>query len=81
MIGFPLNPNPPLARLTVAGKFGRFLQVDADDAKLMTSQVSMSGSSPPQMSSFWRKLNTKYLYLYLGYFCLEKGILFWDWLG
>jgi hypothetical protein len=49
MIGFPLNPSPPKAALTVAGKFGGFLQVDADDARLMTSQVSVY---PPQMSSF-----------------------------
>jgi hypothetical protein len=43
MIGFPLNPSPPMANKTVAGKFGGFLQVDADDARLMTSQVSMEG--------------------------------------
>ncbi len=51
MIGFPFNPSPPMALLTFAGTFGGFLQVDADDARLMTSQVSVSGSSPPQMSS------------------------------
>jgi hypothetical protein len=39
MIGFPLNPSPPMASETAAGKFGGFLQVDADDARLMTSQV------------------------------------------
>jgi hypothetical protein len=48
MIGFPLNPSPPMASLTFAGKFGGFLQVDADDARLMTSQVSVL--YPPQMS-------------------------------
>jgi hypothetical protein len=30
-----------MADWTFAGKFGGFLQVDADDARLMTSQVSM----------------------------------------
>jgi hypothetical protein len=57
MIGFPLNPNPPMANLTLAGKFGGFLQVDADDARLMTSQVSVYGSYPPQMSSLEKALN------------------------
>jgi hypothetical protein len=56
MIGFPLNPSSPMANLTFAGKFGGFLQVDADDARLMTSQVSMRGSFPPQMSSLERPL-------------------------
>ncbi len=52
MIGFPLNPSPPMADVTVAGKFGGFLQVDADDARLMTSQVSVLYClAPPQMSS------------------------------
>jgi hypothetical protein len=46
-----LNPSPPIARLSVAGKFGGILQVDADDARFITSHVSMFGSSPPQMSS------------------------------
>ncbi len=55
MIGFPLNPSPPMARVTLARKFGGFLQVDADDARLMTSQVSML--SPPQMSSLEKPLN------------------------
>ncbi len=57
MIGFSLNFSPPMAPQTLAGKFGGFLQVDADDARLMTSQVSVS--SPPQMSSLekpWRKI-------------------------
>jgi hypothetical protein len=40
MVGFPFNPSPPMAALTFARKFGGFLQVDADDARLMTSQVS-----------------------------------------
>ncbi len=48
MIGFPMNPSPPMAAQTVAGKFGGLLQVDADDARLMTSQVSVN---PLQMSS------------------------------
>ncbi len=59
MIGFPLNPSPPMAALTLAGKFGGFLQVDADDARLMTSQVSVYGSYPPQMSSLEKPLNEK----------------------
>jgi hypothetical protein len=46
-----------MAALTLPGKFGGFLQVDADDARLMTSQVSMSGLYPPQISSLVRPLN------------------------
>ncbi len=57
MIGFSLNPSPSTAAKTVAGKFGGFLQVDVDDAKLMTSQVSVDGLSPPQMSSLEKPLN------------------------
>jgi hypothetical protein len=49
MIGFPLNPSPPMANLTLAGKFGGFLHVVADDARLMTSQVLVS--YPPHMSN------------------------------
>ncbi len=56
MIGFPLSPSPPMADLTVAGKFGGFLQVDANDARLMTSHVSMTGY-PPQMRSLEKPLN------------------------
>ncbi len=55
MIGFPLNPSPPVAAKTFAGKFGGFLQVDADDARLMTSQVSVI--YPPQISSLEKPLN------------------------
>jgi hypothetical protein len=44
-----------MAAWTVAGKFGGFLQVDADDARLMTSQVSMIGY-PPQMRSLEKPL-------------------------
>ncbi len=62
MIGFPLNPSPPKAKETFAGKLGGFLQVDADDSRLMTSQVSVY---PPQMSSLEKPLNKK-LYLKLG---------------
>ncbi len=51
-----MNPNPPMAAKTLAEKFGGFLQVDADDARLMTSQVSVYGS-PPQMSSLEKPLN------------------------
>ncbi len=57
MIGFPLNPSPPMAAKTLAGKFGGFLQVDAVDARLMTLQVSVSKSYPPQMSSLEKPLN------------------------
>ena len=58
MIGFLLNPSPPMAPETVAGNFGGFLQVNADDARFMTSQVSLSGTSPPQMSKLEKPLNT-----------------------
>ncbi len=54
---FFFNPSPPMAQLTVAGKFGGFLQVAAD-ARLMISQVSISGYSPPQMSSWEKPLYT-----------------------
>ncbi len=76
MIGFSLNPSPPMAALTVAGKFGGFLQVDADDARLMTSQESMSGANPPQMSSLKKPLSKLILfkaricYVMLGLFKL-----------
>ncbi len=50
-----MNPSPPMAKKTFAGKFCGFLQVDADDARLMTSQVSVF--SPPQMSSLEKPLN------------------------
>ncbi len=52
-----MNPSPPLAARTFAGKFGGFLQVDADDARLITSQVSVYGSYPPQMSSLEKPFN------------------------
>jgi hypothetical protein len=55
MIGFPLNPSPPMAEWTFAGKFGGFLQVDADDARLITSQLSVF--LPPQMSSLEKPMN------------------------
>jgi hypothetical protein len=49
-----------MAPETVAGKFGGFLQVDADDSRLMTAQVSMSdGFIPPQMRSLEKPLNKK----------------------
>ena len=54
-IGFPLNPSPPTAYWTFAGMFGGFLQVDVDDARLMTSQVSVL--TPPQMSTLEKPLN------------------------
>ena len=59
MSGFPLNPSPPMAEETLTGKFGGFLQVDADDARLMTSQVSMSGLYPPQISSLEKPIYKK----------------------
>jgi hypothetical protein len=41
-----------MALKPLAGKFGGLMQVDADDARLMTSQVSVSdGFLPPQMRS------------------------------
>jgi hypothetical protein len=43
-----------MALLTNAGKFAGFLQVDADDERLMTSQVSVL--TPPQMSSLEKPL-------------------------
>jgi hypothetical protein len=51
------NPSPPKAAETFAGKFGGFLQVDADDARLMTSQVSVFGSDPPHISSLEKPIN------------------------
>ncbi len=62
MIGCPLIPRPPMAPETFAGKFGGFLQVDADDERLMTSQVLssvQSGFNPPQMSSLEKPLGKK----------------------
>ncbi len=52
-----MNPCPPMALQIVAGKIGGFLQVDADDTRLMTSQVSVDGSYPPQMSSLEKPLH------------------------
>jgi hypothetical protein len=45
-----------MAALTFAGKFGGFLQVDADEARLMTSQVTVYGY-PTQMSILEKPLN------------------------
>ncbi len=60
MIGFSLNPSTPMADLTLVGKFSGFLQVDADDARLTTSQVSVSQlPSLPQMSSLEKPINNK----------------------
>jgi hypothetical protein len=52
MIGFSLNPSPPMADLTVAGKFGGILQVVLDDLRSMNSQVSLK--YPSQISSLER---------------------------
>ncbi len=68
MIGFLLNPSPPMVASTVAGKFGGFLQVDADDARLINSQVSVL--NPPQMSSLGKPLNQNKKYFRLGYVSL-----------
>ncbi len=62
MIGFPLNPSPPMAAYTLAGKFGGFLQVDADDERLMTSQVSVVGLTPPQISSLEKPSNKLFIF-------------------
>ncbi len=59
-----MNPSPPMASETIAGNFGGLLQVDADEARLMTSQVSVI--TPPQMSSLEKALKKK-KYLRLGY--------------
>jgi hypothetical protein len=56
MIGFSLNPSPPMAAKTVAGKFGGFLQVVAVDCRSMTSQVSIPGHLP-QMRSLEKPLS------------------------
>jgi hypothetical protein len=45
-----------MAPKTIAGKFGGFWQVNADDARLMTSQVVMPGKFPLQMSSLEKPL-------------------------
>ena len=45
-----------MAKMTFARKFGGFLQVDSNDARLITSQVSMPGY-PPQMSKLEKALN------------------------
>ncbi len=67
-----MDPNPPMAAGTFAGKFGGFLHVDADDARLMTSQVSVV--KPPQMTILEKPLNSKIIlmerlcYVRLGQF-------------
>ncbi len=63
MIGFSLYPSPPMAKKTFAGKFGGFLQVDVDDARLMTSQVSVLLVYPPQMSILEEPLNKIKIFL------------------
>ncbi len=67
MIGFPLNSSPPMASETFAGKFGGFLQLDADDARLMTSQVTVL--YPSQMRSLEKPFDKKKLRL--GYVMLD----------
>jgi hypothetical protein len=56
-----------MAAETVAGNFGGVLQVDADDARLITSQVSVTDElpdDPPQLSSLENSLKKKFR---LGY--------------
>ncbi len=73
-----------MAAQTVAGKFGGFLQVDADDARLMTSQVSVFGY-PPQMSSLEKPSNRRIIckarLVMLDYVRLALVRLGWDRLG
>jgi hypothetical protein len=54
MVGVSWNPRPPMAEWTVEGNFGRFLQAFAADTISTTSQVSVIGLFPPQMSSLER---------------------------
>jgi hypothetical protein len=46
-----------MALETFAGKFGGFLQVEVDDSRLMTSQVSVL--TPPQMRSLEKPFKIK----------------------
>ncbi len=59
MIGFSLNPSPPMADQNVSGKFGGLLQVVADESRLITSQVAIAGKFPPQMSTLEKPVNKK----------------------
>ncbi len=52
-----MNPRPPMALETFAGKFGGFGQIDADDSRLMTSQVSVL--TPPQIRSLEKPFKIK----------------------
>ncbi len=64
-----------MAAKTVAGNFGGFLQVD--DERLMTSQLSVNGLSPPKISSLEKPLNKRMKSLgnnMLGQFKMEKPI-------
>ena len=51
-----------MAPWTIAGKFGGFIQVIADDSRLMTSHVSMGGSFPPQISSLEKPLKKRKMF-------------------
>jgi hypothetical protein len=59
------KPNSKWQFRTCLPLVGTFIQnlekVDADDARLMTSQVSMSGKSPPQIKSLEKPLIKKHL--------------------
>ncbi len=57
-----------MAPETFAGKFGGFLQVAIDDARLITSQVTVTdGLYPPQMSSLENPLDKIRIYkVWLG---------------
>jgi hypothetical protein len=54
MIGFSMNPSPPMGEETNSGNFGGVLQVVADDSRSMISQLLVYGFIPPQMSSLER---------------------------
>ncbi len=71
MVGFSLNPSPPMPLWNdVIGKFGRFLQVVADDSRSMTSQVSTE-ACPPQMSSLEKPLNKGKIHIMFGYILFD----------
>ena len=59
MIGFCLNPIPPMAPLKATGKLGLFLQVvDPVEFRLIVSQLDFISPplQPPQMSTLLKPL-------------------------
>ena len=72
-----MNPSPPIAAKIFAGQFGGFLQVDADDARLMTSQVSVYGAYPPQMSSLDKPLNKIIVFKVMYFSYVRLGFPFY----